>query len=391
MLRHLMRYTIPIAASLAFFTSGTVAQSGRSMRLLSPAVIGQPLAIAMQHPTAAAGNLYLLLWCAPTSSMVTMPQVPGLQLNGLLRVDLATTVVAFAAVLDASGQSPVLAGILPAAPGLVGYTFDVQGTDLDANATLTLSDDELAIAVSAPPSSSLNLQRIDAGTYAMGSTAGQPNETPVHAVTISRPFWIGRFEVTQAEYQSLMGSNPSLFIGSNRPVERVTWNQAVAYCAALTSQEAAAGRLPTGYQYRLPTEAEWEYSCRAGTASEWNTGNALACTDANFFDGINYCVPGPQFGGQTVAVGTFPSNALGLAEMHGNVFEWCLDAWDGSANYPATAVVDPFVTQGPDRIVRGGSWNVLDQLCRSASRGASNPGTAIGRLGFRIVCGPILL
>ena len=238
---------------------------------------------------------------------------------------------------------------------------------------------------SLPLNPALNMLAIAPGTFQMGSVAVGGSAVPVHAVTISSPFWMGRDEVTQAQYQAVVGSNPSYFVGTNRPVEQVTWYSAVAYCDALTVQEAAAGRLPNGYEYRLPTEAEWEYCCRAGTTTEWNVGSSLSCGQANFYDN-GYCVPP----GQTSAVGSYAANAWGLRDMHGNVWEWCLDGWDGSANYPAGPVTDPYVSSssGPYRVLRGGSWNIISFICRSAFRYVIFP-SFYGN-GFRVVCAPVL-
>ncbi len=242
----------------------------------------------------------------------------------------------------------------------------------------------------------LNMVAIQPGLFYMGSPEplnvapyfNQDYSQPVHAVTISSPFWVGKYEVTQAEYQALMGSNPSRFQGANRPVEQVSWYQAVAYCDALTAQEAAAGRLPLSYEYRLPTEAEWEYCCRAGTATEFSFGGNLSCGQANHYSG-GFCVPYVPGGGQTSIVGNYAANAWGLHDMHGNVWEWCLDNWDGSANYPAGPVSDPYVTSGLGRVVRGGAWNVFSSSCRSAARPLNNPGDISNSGGFRVVCAPV--
>jgi formylglycine-generating enzyme required for sulfatase activity len=190
---------------------------------------------------------------------------------------------------------------------------------------------------------------------------------------------MGKYEVTQAEYQAVMVSNPSWFSGTNRPVEEVSWNNAMDYCAALTRAEQAAGRLAVGYEYRLPTEAEWEYCCRAGTTTEWNTGTSLSTAQAN----LN------QATGQTTTVGSYAANAFGLFDMHGNVWEWCLDAWDGSNNYPASAVTDPYTSSGPNRVLRGGSWFPTSFYCRAAYRHNRIPTYANSDVGFRLVCAPV--
>lgn len=164
---------------------------------------------------------------------------------------------------------------------------------------------------------------------------------------------------------------------------------AVAYCDALTVQEAVAGRLPTGYEYRLPTEAEWEYCCRAGTTSEWNTGASPSCAQANFqIAGGVFCVP-RFLGGQTTNVGSYPANAFGLHDMHGNVGEFCLDSWDLTANYPAGPVVDPYVTTGASRIVRLGSWFSNPVDLRSAARHWVDASLGYATFGFRVVCAPV--
>ena len=160
---------------------------------------------------------------------------------------------------------------------------------------------------------------IAAGTFQMGGAA-YSSEQPVHAVTITRPFWAGMYEVTQAEYQAVIGTNPSSFQGVSypnapqRPVERVTWNNAMSYCAALTATEAAAGRIPAGYQYRLPTEAEWEYVCRAATTTEYWFGPTMACGQAHFsFNNHtnSYCGGGSRQT-STATVGSYAANPWGL-------------------------------------------------------------------------------
>ena len=232
------------------------------------------------------------------------------------------------------------------------------------------------------PNPALNMVVIQAGAFQMGSTALGGAAAPVHSVAITRPFWVGAYEVTQAQYQAVMGINPSYWQASQRPVEQVSWDSAMSYCATLTTTEAAAGRIPAGYQYRLPTEAEWEYVCRAGTTTEWNTGASLVCGQANF----SGCGPG-----QTTVVGSYAANPWGLFDTHGNVWEWCLDSWDGSANYPSSAVFDPYVSSGPLRVIRGGGWNYAAGVCRSAIRANFIPGGAGDVIGFRVVLAPVLV
>jgi formylglycine-generating enzyme required for sulfatase activity len=150
----------------------------------------------------------------------------------------------------------------------------------------------------------------------------------------------------------------------------------------LTKQQSMTGSLPAGYEYRLPTEAEWEYACRAGTTTEYNTGDVLLPTQANLFEDDE-----GEDGG-TVPVTSYPPNAWGLYDMHGNVWEWCLDSY---GDYSAGAVTDPFVTGGPDRILRGGSWGYDSDYCRSAVRGSHDPGVTNRIIGFRVVLAPVLV
>ncbi len=233
---------------------------------------------------------------------------------------------------------------------------------------------------------------IPAGSFLMGSSAGpgapyynglNPPQ-PVHAVTISYPFWMGATEVTQGEYAALMGNNPSSFFGLDHPVERVSWHDARAYCAALTAQQAALGRVPAGYEYRLPTEAEWEYACRAGTASEFSVGPALECPDAAF--ALSDHSGTSCLRTSTAPVASFAPNPWGLHDMHGNVFEWCLDSF---AAYPASAVVDPFVSGGTYRVIRGGFWGAASRYCRSAARAFYQPGLVDSGRGLRVVLAPV--
>jgi formylglycine-generating enzyme required for sulfatase activity len=235
--------------------------------------------------------------------------------------------------------------------------------------------------------------RIPSGSFNMGSNAPNaapyfngPLQQPVHNVTISEAFWMGEHEVTQAEYQALTGTNPSnIAVGPNLPVEHVNWNEARAYCAALTAQELAAGNVPAGYEYRLPTEAEWEYACRAGTTTEFSVGTDLLCADALFrFSNHSNSSCGVSI---PVDVGSFAPNAFGLYDMHGNMWEWCLDSF---ASYSSGPLTDPFVTGGSIRIVRGGAWLVDSWQCLSAYRGFGSPGGSGNLTGFRIVLARIV-
>jgi len=240
-----------------------------------------------------------------------------------------------------------------------------------------------------------NLVFIPPGTFRMGSPTNEVDrfdwEGPQTAVTISRGFWMGRFEVTQAEYLAVMGNNPSVVITGepNRPVENVSWHDATNYCSKLAQQEQAAGRIPANSLYRLPTEAEWEYACRAGRTTPFGIGDgtSLSSTQANFDGNFPYGGAAPsQYLNETTLPGRYEPNAWGLYDMHGNVSEWCQDWYD---SLPGGVQIDPTGPPGPvqfgTKVMRGGAYDYPNSSCRSASRlffPATNTDTD---LGFRVV------
>ena len=256
-----------------------------------------------------------------------------------------------------------------------------------------------------PPSitNSLDMQlvRIPAGNFVMGSAPTDPgardDEMPRHAVHISKPFYMGVHEVTQKQYVDIMDSNPSSFqrsgllkdapadIDANQhPVDNVTWYAAVEFCRRLSqrAEEAKAGRV-----YRLPTEAEWEYACRAGSSTTFHYGDSLSSQQANFngkhpFGDANPAV----FLNRTTAVGSYKPNKFGLYDMHGNLHEWCLDRFSRDY-YKVSPEQDP---QGPkygnSRVIRGGDWYSDGRDCRSAFRYADIPDGRFYALGMRVVC-----
>ncbi len=198
-------------------------------------------------------------------------------------------------------------------------------------------------------------------------------------VTITRDFWIGRCEVTQAEFASVTGRNPSHFGGdSNRPVEKVTFLDASNYCAAITARERKAGRLPEEYEYRLPSEAEWEYACRAGSTNLFAFGNDAAVAD-------EYAWTAENCEATTHPVGQKKANAWGLFDMHGNVWEWVADWFEP---YPAMALSDPV---GPVtskyKVFKGGGWNQDVEYARASSRFMMGPASGIHFVGFRVALG----
>jgi formylglycine-generating enzyme required for sulfatase activity len=229
-----------------------------------------------------------------------------------------------------------------------------------------------------------NLTWIPSGTFTLGSPSTEVDridwEGPLTVVELSRGFFLGKWEVTQAEYLAVIGSNPSFFTNDlNRPVEGISWMDATNYCARLTEQERQARRLPAGWVYRLPTNAEWEYACRAGATTRFYYGDDIGYTSLT-----NYAWYGENSAQSTHAVGTRPANPWGLYDMAGNVSEWVQD-WIG-LNYPGGRLVDP---QGPatgvTRVLRGGSWADFGARCRSASRSDGEPGFKGVDTGLRVV------
>ena len=251
----------------------------------------------------------------------------------------------------------------------------------------------------------LELQPIPAGTFLMGSPKmekGRRNDETRHEVTLTQPFLIGKYPVTQAQWRAVMGSNPSYFQSDNLPVENVSWDNrshrtnrshrpsdnlpvenvswddAQSFCVKVHEK--------TGHTVCLPTEAQWEYSCRAGTSTPFHFGQELNGTQANC-DG-NYPYGTTQKGpylGKTSPVGSYPANAWGLYDMHGNVWEWCQD-WYG--DYPKQSVTDP---RGPEVgsicVIRGRSWYYEAAYCRSASRNGLVPSYRFSCNGFRLALG----
>jgi len=220
----------------------------------------------------------------------------------------------------------------------------------------------------------MKLKFLPAGKFTMGSPS--IDNAPPYQVTLSRPFYLGVHEVTQAEYQRVMGRNPSRSKGVTNPVEYVTWDEAVEFCRKLSvlPAEKAAGRV-----YRLPTESEWEYACRGGTTTAFSFGD-----DEDQLKDFAWYTSNSD--NNTHPVGQKSANPWGLYDMNGNVCQWCQD-WYG--DYPGGAVTDPQgLARGSRRVVRGGSWFVVAKVCRSADRGWAAPSSRSVMLSFRVSLSP---
>jgi len=252
-------------------------------------------------------------------------------------------------------------------------------------------------AVSVPAPADPNLVFIQPGTFLMGSPANEAERNSdeiQHPVRISRGFWMEKYLVTQGDYLGVMGTNSSYFVFNDDltlPADAVHWADATNYCALLTQRERANGRIPINYTYRLPTEAEWEYACRAGTTTAFYLGDSLVADQANFYAIYEYHgVLGTvtnldaSFVNATTPVGSYEPNAWGLYDMIGNVVEWCHDWYGG---YPAQSLIDPQGAGfGVGHVYRGGAWGNPATQCRSASRGVSGAGVVFpGGWGFRVV------
>lgn len=240
----------------------------------------------------------------------------------------------------------------------------------------------------------MRLLLIHKGTFTMGSPPGEvgaDEDERQHEVTLTQDYYLGAFEVTQAQYQTVIGHNPSYYQGdkvgerdretgrvvkvvdsSNHPVDRVSWDDAVEFCRRLSAlpKEKEAGRV-----YRLPTEAEWEYACRGGTETAFSFG-----ADIVLLTDYAWCLR--NCNNQPNAVGQKKPNPFGLYDMHGNQIEWCSDYY---AEYPQGKVIDPLgPTKGDSRILRGGDWGNRESNCRSAYRERNSPFLRNGNWGFRV-------
>jgi formylglycine-generating enzyme required for sulfatase activity len=240
-----------------------------------------------------------------------------------------------------------------------------------------------------PGNAALEMLPVAAGSFTMGSPSSEPGrerfEKGAEAqrrVNITKPYWLGKYEVTQAQWQAVTGGNSSRYNGASRPVVNVSWNDVVGFCATLTEQERTAGRLPAGYRYTLPTEAQWEYACRAGTTTPFSTGNNLTTEQANYNGRFPYNGNAKgEFRRRTTDVGSFAANAWGLHDMHGNVWEWCSDRYGRT---PAGGDDPLGAASGFYRTLRGGGWEDDVRACRSAFRFRGGPHDRSRTLGFRL-------
>lgn len=279
--------------------------------------------------------------------------------------------------------------------GSVPSTGDARGTSpttdveeaapkpsvMDLAGGMWQGDGQIAIVL--PAGERIELVWLPAGEYLRGSPEserGRDEDEPQHRVRIDEGFFIGRYEVTQGEWRAVTGDSPAEFTGDLRlPLESVTWEECEAFCRKVSD---LARR-----EVRLPTEAEWEYACRAGTTTAYSAGDALTPVDANF-DWTDGGVTGDEPPGRTMVAGSFAANAWGLFDMHGNVREWCAD-WYGP--YPVDDEGDGVLinprgpTEGTEHVLRGGCWDDYERRCRSAYRHGYRGGDRESCNGFRVL------
>jgi formylglycine-generating enzyme required for sulfatase activity len=269
---------------------------------------------------------------------------------------------------------------------------------------LTLSQSSLR-ANTFENSLGIKMVTINPGTFTMGSPPnekGHQDDEKQREVIVTRTFSIATTEITQKQWITLMGttfedlinkqrgplgrgaklsSKPSA-TGDKQPMCFVNWQDASDFCKALTKREHEARLLPLDKKYSLPTEAQWEYACRAGTTTVFGTGSTLTSKDANFYGKMPYGFSEPgEYRGKTTPVASFPANPWGLSDMHGNVYEWCLDWYEALP----TLAKDPIGPEnGEGRVIRGGAWDRKSTSCRAAYRYSRDPNRRAHNIGFRI-------
>ena len=239
--------------------------------------------------------------------------------------------------------------------------------------------------ITLPGGVGMTFSHIPPGSFLMGSNhpEGCDDEKPVHRVNLTKGFFLGTHQVTQAQWKAINGATPSIFKGANRPVENVSWDDCQEFCQKLTDHLGERGTVS------LPSEAEWEYACRAGTTTEFHFGDVIT-TDLANYDG-NYTwngSPKGKYRKSTTKVGSFPANSWGLFDMHGNCGEWCQDWY---APYSLDNPIDPIQLKEQSskyRVLRGGAWCDFPEGCRAAKRTRDPPADRDVNFGFRCVFRP---
>jgi len=227
----------------------------------------------------------------------------------------------------------------------------------------------------------MKMEWIPPGRFTMGSHPSEVGhhleEETLHMVIHSQGFWMGAYEVNQKQFLQLMGENPSTFQDENMPAHKVDWHDALEFCEILTDQEKRDKRIPDNWKFNLPTEAQWEYACRADATTAYHFGNSVD-------DLARFCWFNDNSKGSPKPVGLKRPNDWGLYDIHGNVGEWCYD-WYGK-RYPPDRSVDPITEKGSEKkVFRGGTYTDIPERCRSAHRHKIEPDTRNPWIGFRVV------
>jgi formylglycine-generating enzyme required for sulfatase activity len=338
-----------------------------------------------QRYQTATEALQVLIPPPPPPPSPPPPPVPRrkiIQTLGLVGAGFGLAIVGERLLFNKSEQNPGVSD----KSGLALKTFPFETVTVDARGKITKRDNHQAqyFVEDLGNGVTLEMVQIPGGKFLMGSPpeeAGRgDNEGPQHEVTVPE-FFMGKYEVTQAQYQAIMGNNPANFKGEKRPVERVSWNDAVEFCKRLSQK--------TRRSYRLPSEAEWEYAARAGTTTPFYFGETITTDLANYDGTYTYAsAPKGEDRQQTTDVGKFPPNSFGLYDMCGNIGEWCLDKYNNTYDGAPTDG-SAWLSSGDNLVLRGGSWIYVPKVCRSASR-LNN--LRAGRvyvydaIGFRVVC-----
>jgi formylglycine-generating enzyme required for sulfatase activity len=293
--------------------------------------------------------------------------------------------------LSVNTSTGLISGTAPSTAG--EHNATISATNAAGTTSMTLS---LVVFGNHIVQAASNMEMIwvEPGTFTMGSPASEADrdsDETEHNVTLTQGFYLGKYEVTQPQYEAVMTGNtndlnatPSNWPGNDRPVEQVSWDDAQVFLTRLNAVEQNAGRLPSGWSYVLPTESEWEYACRAGTTTIFSWGDTATSTQANFDGTSPYggASAGPNLQ-QTTDVGSYGANPWGFFDMRGNVWEWTADWYQ--AAYPAGNVTDPTgPASGSSRVMRGASWYNPGMRLRSATRNLSAPGFRNSTIGFRV-------
>ena len=339
------------------------------------------LIITASGGTQVAQKQRLTIRYSPSSATVLVDNKMVKGTNGVAQTTLSVGQHSFVVACDGYESEEGMVKLKASAPSNLQITLSKEATAIQQSPQPIVAQQPVAqtpvtnvdnISIPVKDGISIDMVRVEAGTFTMGATAEMINphkdEKPTHRVTLTNDYYIGKYEVTQALWKAVMGNNPSNFKGDNLPVENVSWDDCQEFISKLN-------RI-TGKTFRLPTEAEWEYAARGGNKSRgYQYSGSRNLSHVAWYENNS--------GHKTHAVGTKQPNELGIYDMSGNVWEWCQD-WYGK--YSSSSQVNPIgINNGSNRVRRGGSWSSFDRDCRSSYRGSITPGYRDISLGLRLV------